>query len=181
MVSEVDDKLKLRNALCIDYTGDVKAFKQFPAFGDDVIRLLRAGAENKTVVIVDRGFGFEKRAPHVVRDHLNLTGDNPLVGPNDPVGARFPVLLDVYITGFLTDMAEGVAAGIKPGVQVSEPEMDMIRLLGGDFACYNLVPTMIVAGHAGWKVLAFVVPEGSYAELIPSLEFVLGRALEEDQ
>jgi purine-nucleoside phosphorylase len=115
---------------------------------------------------------MRQEAPHVVRDHLNLTGTNPLVGPNDPCGERFPSVNDVYITDLCPNLPRGVAAGLVGGVFPTREEMEFLRSLGADFCCYNLVPTMIVAAHAGLKVLGLVVPEG--VEVNPVLDVVLG-------
>ena len=154
-------KTMLEEATKIDFTGEVPGFKAVDRFNQEVISLLRKPATRKVLVVVDRGYGLPTGAPHVVRDHLNLTGGNPLVGPNDPGGQRFPAVNDIYIS--LSGAASAVAAGIKPGVQPTDEELNRIHWLGADFYCYNLVPTMIVAAHAGWKVLAVAVPEGADA------------------
>ncbi len=152
--------VSLKGARRIDYSGGADGFERFDSFGDRVVNLLRTSTGSKVLVVIDGGFGFANAAPHVVRDHLNLTGGNPLVGPNDSCGERFPSVNDIYVTDLVRSLPTGVAAGLKPGVVPSDKELEFIREMGADFCCYNLVPTMIVAAHAGWRVLGIVVPEG---------------------
>jgi purine-nucleoside phosphorylase len=166
--------------ICIDFTDTIASFNRFHCFDEEVIDFIRDIAKDpngpKTILIVDHGFGFEAEAPHIVSDHLNLTGDNPLVGPNDPCGERFPILKDTYKSDVLLDLHRGVAVGLKQGVLPTQEEVAMIRFLGGDFCCYNLVPAMIVAGHAGIRVMGVVVPETyDTSLLVPALESVAGK------
>src|SRR5215813_10312585 len=154
-------KTSLKDARCIDFTRDADGFLQFPAFGERVVSFVREGKGSQVLVVVDRGYMMRQETPHVVRDHLNLTGTNPLVGPNDPCGERFPSVNGVYVTDVLPDLPRGVAAGLKGGVFPTREEMDFLASMGADFCCYNLVPTMIVAAHAGFKVLGVVAPDGA--------------------
>lgn len=169
---------KLDGVSCIDFTDSIASFNRFLCFDEEVIDFIRDLAKDpkgpRTILVVDHGFGFETDAPHIVSDHLNLTGDNPLVGPNDPCGQRFPILKDTYISNLLPDLHRGVAVGLKQGVLPSQEEVSMIRFLGGDFCCYNLVPAMIVAAHAGIRVVGVVVPEAyDTSLLVPALESIL--------
>lgn len=158
--------MSLKNALIIDFTGSVSASdNHYLVFGEPVVKKLRSAAANKVVVVIDHGSQMSASEPHVVADHINLTGGNPLTGANDPCGERFPVVNDTYITEFqdaeLDKLPRGVAGGLKEKVVPSKEEMAKLRELGVDFCCYHLVPTMIVAAHAGWKVAALVVPRGA--------------------
>ena len=154
-------KVNLKESKRIDFTGTVSSFEQFKSYGDEVVSLVRNSQGPKVLVVIDRGFACEKSTPYVVRDHLNLTGTNPLVGPNDPLGERFPSVNDIYVTDVLSGLPIGIAAGLQPGIVPSPDELKLIRSLGGDFYCYHLVPTMIVAAHARWRVLGIVLPEGA--------------------
>ena len=148
----------LKEATRIDFTGLVPGSTQFETYGDAVLSLIRGGNGPEKLVVIDRGFALDNPIPHVVRDHLNLTGDNPLVGPNDPMGERFPSVNDIYVTDLLPELPRGVAVGLKPGAHPSTSEWKLVRDLGGEFYCYNLVPAMIVAAHARRRVLGIVVP-----------------------
>lgn len=151
--------------MIIDFTGTISGAKQFDKFDDEVTSLIR-NSDEKLFVIVDKGTGFKKTEPFVVSDHINLTGGNPLVGPNDPCGERFPVVKDVYITDKANGLSVGIAAGLKPGYAPSAKDLELLRTFGCDFCCYNLVPAMIIAAHAGRRVLGLVVPDGVAAESI---------------
>ncbi len=153
--------------MIIDFTGTVPGSKQFDKFGDDVTALIR-NSEDKTFVIVDKGTGFKKAEPFIVSDHINLTGTNPLVGPNDPCGDRFPVVKDVYMTDSANGLSVGIAAGLKPGYVPSAKDLELLRGFGCDFCCYNLVPAMIIAAHAHKRVVGLVIPDGVNAEAIVS-------------
>jgi len=168
--------VKLRHARRLDFTGGIADFDQFKEFGQPVMDLLRSEGRSPLVIVVDTGYGFSggNVQPHIVLDHLNLSGDNPLVGPNNPIGQRFPVVNDIYIAAAdtvdqeetwsighpLGKLRNGVAAGVRQGQKLSEEELKTCHELGSHFYCYNLVPTMIVAAHAGLKVLGLIVPEG---------------------
>ncbi|MBU6450945.1 MAG: hypothetical protein KGS72_04145 [Cyanobacteria bacterium REEB67] len=168
--------MQLRYAKRIDFTGDIADFDNFEQFGEPVIELLRAEGRSKLAIIVDRGFGFDPshEQAHVVIDSLNLSCDNPLVGPNNPIGERFPVVNNIYVSAAdtmdqeetwsignpLGKLRNGVAAGVKQGHIVSSEDLVTCNRLGANFYCYNLVPAMIIAAHAGLRVLGLVVPEG---------------------
>ncbi len=152
--------IELKQAKRIDFTGSVAGFEHPRSYDDQVLSSIRNSRGVKTLIVIDRGFALRKLVPYVVQDHLNLSGSNPLVGPNDPAGERFPSVNDIYITDLLSALPRGIAAGLRPGVVPSADQLNLIRSLGADFYCYNLVPTMIVAAHAQWRVLGIVVLEG---------------------
>ena len=52
-----------------------------------------------------------------------------------------------------------IVAGIKNARTLSADDVDFIHLLGADCYSFNVVPTMLVAAHAGWKILAVVGPD----------------------
>lgn len=164
----------LKNATKIDFTSSVDGFNQVKQFDQTVIDLIRANKDKKMVVIVDNGHALPNDAPHVVSDHLNLTGTNPLVGPTHEGGPRFPVINDVYVNVIdtldpkktmplnnpLGSLPSGVVAGLKDGVVPTDEDLEAMRKMGAEFYCYNLVPAMLVAAQIGLKVLGIVVPAG---------------------
>ncbi|NNF08084.1 MAG: purine-nucleoside phosphorylase [Candidatus Eisenbacteria bacterium] len=104
-----------------------------------------------------------------VTDHINLMGDNPLIGPNyDELGPRFPDMSEPYDTELL-ELAEQVALEekipLKQGVFVAvagpnletRAEYRMLRAMGADVVGMSLIPENIVAVHGGMKVLALSV------------------------
>jgi purine-nucleoside phosphorylase len=105
----------------------------------------------------------------LIRDHLNLTGDNPLRGVNQAaLGPRFPDLSEVY-SGRLRrcvqeaartlgeDVQEGVYAGVAGPSYETPAEIRMLRGLGGDLVGMSTVAEAIAASHAGMEVLGVSV------------------------
>jgi hypothetical protein len=158
-------KVNFSTAKVFDFTGALADGCSYQCFGQPVIEALRQPVANKLAIVLDSGFAFVKKAPHLVLDHLNLSGNSPLIGPNNPIGERFPVINGIYVTEFPLPlspaMERGVAVGLKAGLKPSPEELERIYFLGGHFCCYNLVPTMLIAAHAGWRLLAVVGPEGN--------------------
>ena len=105
----------------------------------------------------------------LITDHINLIGDNPLIGPNDDsLGPRFPDMSDAY-TKELRLLAEETALelGIRlvQGVYVpvagpnleTPAEYRFLRIIGGDAVGMSTAPEVIVAVHSGMKVIGFSV------------------------
>ena len=127
----------------------------------------------------------------LIDDHINLLGDNPLIGPNlDQLGPRFPDMSEPYSRRLL-DLAESTALelGIKVyrGVYVAvtgpcmetRAEYRFLRGIGADVVGMSTVPECIVARHMGMQVLgvSIVTDECFPDSLQPvSLEHVLEAA-----
>ena len=100
-----------------------------------------------------------------ITDHINLTGQNPLVGANeDELGTRFPDMSNAYdaelrALAHRAALAEGIT--LKEGVYgwmigpsyETPAEIRMLRAVGGDLAGMSTVPEVIAAHHMGARVL----------------------------
>ena len=178
--------MKLRFARKVDFTGTIPGFTQFSEFGPEVAALVRDKGKAEVLIVVDHAFGMQHDAS-IVLDHLNLSGDNPLVGPNNSIGPRFPVVNNIYVSAAdtidqeetwsvgnpLGQLHNGIAAGVRAGLQLTDDDFELVKKFGAHFYCWNLVPTMLIAAHAGLKVLALVVPPGKTLE--PQLLMALDR------
>ena len=135
------------------------------------VRVLRAmGAE---VLLMTAGgaslsLQIEPGQIALIEDHLNFSGIHPLQGPPDErLGPRFPDMSDPYDT-YLREVARRVAieAGIPclqavfasvPGPSLpTRAEYRAYRRMGADLVGMSLVPEVLAAVHAGFRVLAMV-------------------------
>jgi purine-nucleoside phosphorylase len=105
----------------------------------------------------------------VIEDHINLMALNPLVGPNDDrLGPRFPDLIEPY-TRELQNLAlkvarelnivahRGVYVGVVGPNLETRAEYRFLRAIGADVVGMSTVPEVLVAVHAGMKVLGFSI------------------------
>ena len=112
---------------------------------------------------------FETGDLMIVTDHINLTGDNPLTGPNlDSFGPRFPDMTRVYDPDLIRMVREkslksgilirqGVYAGlVGPSLETSA-ETRFLRITGADAVGMSTVSEAIVAAHCGLKIVAIAV------------------------
>jgi purine-nucleoside phosphorylase len=105
----------------------------------------------------------------IVRDHINLLGQNPLTGPNDErLGLRHPDMTDAYnvqFRKFALEEAQRLGGGNFEGVYaaVAGPnfetpaEIRFLRAIGADLVGMSTVPEVIAARHMGVEVLAISV------------------------
>lgn len=136
------------------------------------IRVMRAlGAKSLILTSAVGGMDPDLRPADivVVTDHINLMGDNPLIGPNDDrLGPRFPDMSRAYHRGYV-ELLETVARDekipLKRGVLVAvagpnletAAEYRFLRHIGADIVGMSMVPETIVAVHGGMKVLGVSV------------------------
>ena len=136
------------------------------------VRALRgAGAE---VLVLTNAAGSLRREVGpgrlmAITDHINMTGFNLLIGPNDEsIGPRFPALRDAYDPGLLEslrdsaaalgiDLAEGVYLAVSGPSFETRAEIRAYRSLGADAVGMSTVQETILACHCGLRVAAVSV------------------------
>ncbi|MGV8152954.1 MAG: purine-nucleoside phosphorylase [Alkaliphilus sp.] len=101
----------------------------------------------------------------IINDHINFTGDNPLIGKNEKYfGPRFPDMSNAYDSKLVklahkvgeklgVQTFEGVYLSISGPNYLAKAELTMVRRLGADTIGMSTVPEVIVASHAGIKVI----------------------------
>lgn len=101
----------------------------------------------------------------LITDHINFTGTNVLIGPNDSaMGVRFPDMSQAYTPGLQklalrvaeqqgVDLKQGVYVGVVGPSYETPAEIRMLRVLGADAVGMSTVPEVIVAVHSGIQVL----------------------------
>jgi len=105
----------------------------------------------------------------VIEDHINLMGDNPLIGPNDErLGGRWPDLCDCYdaaLRRMVLDLGRAAGLRMRTGVYAAmtgpsletAAEYRMLDRIGADAIGMSTVPEVLVARHGGMRVLGVSV------------------------
>jgi purine-nucleoside phosphorylase len=132
------------------------------------VRVLHALGARTLLVSNACGGMREEWAPGdlmLIEDHINLLGDNPLIGENDDrLGARFPDMsapYDAELRAIAREVASSQGIVLREGVYVAvagpnletRAEYRMLRTLGADVVGMSTVPEVIVAVQAGMRVL----------------------------
>lgn len=160
------------------------------------VRVMRALGAHTLVVTNVSGGMHPLWAPGdlvLISDHINLLGDNPLIGRNDDrLGPRFPDMSDPYDSALrarVRRLALEHGITLREGVYVSVPgpnletraEYRMLRAMGADIVGMSTVPEVIVAVHQGMKVtgLSIITDQCLPDALVPAkLEHILAVAAE---
>lgn len=103
----------------------------------------------------------------LITDHINMMGDNPLLGPNrEEWGPRFPDMTHPYHPAYCKlaketaaelgiTLREGVYCVLSGPNYETQAEIKMLKILGADAVGMSTVPEVLVARQAGLKVLGF--------------------------
>lgn len=122
------------------------------------------------IIIISNAAGgmnrfFRRGDLMLITDHINLFGDNPLIGSNDEeLGPRFPDMSEAYnqiLIGLTKKIAlkekirlqEGVYAGLSGPTLETPAEYRFLITIGADAVGMSTVPEVIAANHMGMKVL----------------------------
>jgi purine-nucleoside phosphorylase len=109
--------------------------------------------------------GYSQGALVAIRDHINLQGANPLIGPNDDrFGPRFPDMTQAYdreFRRFVTEEGKKLSLELHEGVYLAlagpnyetPAEIHSFRALGADLVGMSTVPEVLAARHSGIRVL----------------------------
>lgn len=136
------------------------------------VRVLRAlGA--RTLVVSNACGGmhplWEPGDLVLIADHINLLGDNPLIGANDDaLGPRFPDMSAAYdpaLRALARAVARDLRLTLREGVYVAvtgpnletAAEYRFLRTIGADVVGMSTVPEVVVAVHAGMRVLGLSI------------------------
>ena len=123
----------------------------------------------KTLVLTNASGGlnpkFNPGDIMIIQDHINLTGENPLIGPNrDEWGIRFPDMSEAYnkeIAGQVetfcgeinVGVRKGVYAGLKGPSLETPAEIKFLKTIGADAVGFSTIQEVIAGVHAGMKIL----------------------------
>jgi len=122
------------------------------------------------IIIISNAAGgmnrfFKRGDLMLITDHINLFGDNPLIGPNDEeLGPRFPDMSEAYSQNLIElakkvalkekiRLQEGVYAGLTGPTLETPAEYRFLISIGADAVGMSTVPEVIVANHMEMKVL----------------------------
>lgn len=130
------------------------------------VRIMKAlGAQGVLVTNAAGGIGFGPGTLMAISDHINFTGQNPLIGENlDSFGPRFNDMSNAYTKAYRETaqrvaqeigikLDEGVYIGVTGPSYETPAEIRAFKTLGADAVGMSTVPEVIVAAHSGLKVL----------------------------
>ena len=148
-------------------------------FGVRVLGLLGVGSVILTNAAGGVNTSFSQGALMVIDDHINLTGHNPLVGPNDDrFGPRFPDMTQVYssrLRHIADEAGKQLNVTLQHGVYVAllgpsyetPAEIRYLRTIGADAVGMSTVPEAIAARHMGMDVLGISCITNMAAGVLP--------------
>lgn len=137
----------------------------------------------KTVILTNAAGGvnldYKPGTLMLISDHINFSGNNPLMGPNlDQFGPRFPDMSDIYTRALrekLLPLAREAGIPLREGVYVmysgpnyeTPAEIRFFRAVGGDAAGMSTVPEALAARHAGLQVMGVSCITNMAAGVLP--------------
>ncbi|MWC28398.1 purine-nucleoside phosphorylase [Paenibacillus sp. MMS18-CY102] len=182
-------------------------FHMYEGYGPELtsfpVRVMQSLGVTKLIVTNAAGginTGYDPGDLMLITDHINLTGRNPLIGPNDVrFGVRFPDMSEAYSRKFRAiaqetaqasgfSLREGVYVGVLGPSYETPAEIRMMRTLGADAVGMSTVAEVIAARHCGIEVLGISCISNmasgildqplSHVEVIETTERVKARFLQ---
>ena len=122
----------------------------------------------KTLILTNSSGGFlDGMKPGdfmIIEDHINLTGQNPLLGPNiNKFGPRFPDMSEIYNKDLIKTLEKvfknkqirfhkGIYCGVTGPSYETPAEIQFMKLIGGGAVGMSTVPEAIAANHMGLRI-----------------------------
>ncbi|MFX3633550.1 MAG: purine-nucleoside phosphorylase [Candidatus Pristimantibacillus sp.] len=147
-------------------------FHMYEGYGPELtafpVRVMKALGVTSLLVTNAAGgvnLDYEPGNLMLISDHINMTGKNPLIGPNDDeLGVRFPDMSEAYSKRLRAvaretaasqglTLREGVYAGLLGPTYETPAEIRMLRVIGADAVGMSTVAEVITARHSGIEVL----------------------------
>ncbi len=138
----------------------------------------------KTLILSNAAGGLSPRLQTgdlmIIADHINLTGSNPLVGPNEESwGARFPDMTEAYDKKLITlaenagkdagiRLHKGVYAGLQGPSLETPAEIRFLQTIGADAVGFSTIQEVIAAVHADMQVLGLSIITNVHDPLAPT-------------
>ncbi|MFP5490551.1 MAG: purine-nucleoside phosphorylase [Bacteriovoracia bacterium] len=159
---------KVKGKSVVALSGRLHAYEGYPM--EDVVLPVRVMAllGVKTLFVTNASGGINSNYHPgdlvIIEDHMNLSGRNPLVGPNlNQLGPRFPDMSEAYpkeLRELLKasgkthgiEMKSGVYCWLLGPTYETPAEIRMLAKLGGDMVGMSTVPEVIAAAHLGIRV-----------------------------
>ena len=142
------------------YEGNPMEVVTFP------VRVMKAlGCEGVIVTNAAGGIGYGPGTLMAITDHINMTGQNPLIGANlEEFGPRFPDMSNAYTKEYREKahtiaeklgikLDDGVYLGVTGPTCETPAEILAFKTMGAHAVGMSTVPEVIVAAHSGMKVL----------------------------
>lgn len=164
---------KLNNTEVMVFNGRMHYYEGYPMSVVTYPQQILSGLGVKILVLSNAAGGmnptFKVGDIMIIKDHINMFGDNPLLGPNDDtLGPRFPNMSEVYSHRLIklayqkakeTDvhLQEGVYMGVTGPCFETPAEYRMYHIMGADAVGMSTVPEAIMAHHRGIEIFALSV------------------------
>jgi len=165
---------------CIYMAGRFHYYEGYPM--DDVVLpiFLLHGLGVRKIILTNAAGGvntdFEPGNLVLIKDHINMMGTHPLIGPNPSgFGPRFPDMSSVYSADLRRiaqekadkKLFEGVYLALSGPSYETPAEINMLRSLGADMVGMSTVPEALIAGFLGMEVLGISCITNMAAGILP--------------